>query len=44
MWAVLGIFVKKSKTKVVPELNFAWASDSIEKLKQTLYFTMQDCF
>jgi hypothetical protein len=25
-----GIFLRNQETKVVPELNFAWASDSIE--------------
>lgn len=34
MWSVLwNLWYFNKETKVVPELNFAWSSDSIEKLK-----------
>lgn len=33
MWAVLwGLWAKNSEVKVVPELNFAWSPDPVEKL------------
>lgn len=33
MWGVLWtIWFREQETKVIPELNFAWATDSIEKL------------
>ena len=36
MWAVLwNLWMREQETKVVPELNFAWASDHIVKLKTT---------
>ena len=36
MWAVLwNLWMREQETKVVPELNFAWASDPIVKLKTT---------
>ena len=36
MWAVLwNLWLREQETKVVPELNFAWASDPITKLKIT---------
>ena len=36
MWAVLwNLWMIEQETKVVPELNFAWASDPIVKLKNT---------
>jgi len=36
MWAVLwNLWMREQETKVVPELNFAWASDPIVKLKNT---------
>jgi hypothetical protein len=39
MWAVLwNLWLRNQETKVVPELNFAWASDSIEKLKTNTIF------
>jgi hypothetical protein len=39
MWAVLwNLWLRDQETKVVPELNFAWASDSIEKLKTNTIF------
>jgi hypothetical protein len=34
MWAVLwNLWYRKQETKVIPELNFAWSSDPIEKLQ-----------
>jgi len=36
MWAVLwNLWLREQETKVVPELDFAWASDPIAKLKTT---------
>lgn len=39
MWAVLwNLWLRGQETKVVPELEFAWASDSIQKLERcTIY-------
>ena len=39
MWAVLwNLWLKEKDVLVVPELTFAWATDSIEKLKEvTIY-------
>ena len=34
MWAVLwNLWLRKQETKIVPELNFAWAPDPIKKLE-----------
>jgi hypothetical protein len=39
MWAVLwNLWLRKQKTKVVPELEFAWASDPITKLDRVNIF------
>jgi len=39
MWAVLwNLWVRGQETRVVPELNFAWATDPIEKLETTTIF------
>lgn len=36
MWAILwNLWFRGQETKVVPELNFAWSTDSIEKLQET---------
>ena len=36
MWAVLwNLWLREQKTKVIPELTFAWSSDPISKLKTT---------
>tara|TARA_R110002153_G_scaffold246678_1_gene402550 strand:+ start:107 stop:1123 length:1017 start_codon:yes stop_codon:yes gene_type:complete len=36
MWAVLwNLWLRNQKTKVIPELNFAWSSDPIDRLKST---------
>lgn len=36
MWAVLwNLWLRGQETKVVPELDFAWSSDSIERLQTT---------
>jgi hypothetical protein len=36
MWAVLwNLWLRGQETKVVPELNFAWSTDPIDKLKET---------
>jgi len=39
MWAVLwNIWLRNQETKVIPEMNFTWATDSIEKLQTTSIF------
>ena len=39
MWAVLwNLWLREQETKVVPELNFTWASDPIERLNTTTIF------
>jgi hypothetical protein len=39
MWAVLwNLWLREQETKVVPELNFTWASDPITKLNTTAIF------
>lgn len=36
MWAVLwNLWLRNQETQVVPELNFAWSTDPIEKLEET---------
>ena len=36
MWAVLwNLWLRDQETKVIPELEFAWSSDRIEKLEKT---------
>jgi hypothetical protein len=36
MWAVLwNLWLREQETKVIPELEFAWSSDRIEKLEKT---------
>ena len=35
MWAVLwNLWLRKQETKIVPELNFAWSTDPIERLEE----------
>ena len=39
MWAVLwNLWVREQETKVVPELNFSWATDNINKLETTTIY------
>jgi hypothetical protein len=39
MWAVLwNLWLRDQETKVVPELEFSWASDPITKLDRTAIF------
>ena len=39
MWAVLwNLWMRNQETKVVPELEFSWASDSISKLERTTIY------
>lgn len=36
MWAVLwNLWLRGGETKVIPELNFAWSTDPIDRLKET---------
>ena len=36
MWAVLwNLWLRNYKTEIVPELNFAWSTDPLDKLKET---------
>jgi len=39
MWAVLwNLWLRDQETKVVPEMNFAWATDLVKKLEETTIF------
>ena len=39
MWAVLwNLWLREQETKVVPELDFAWATDNINKLETTTIY------
>jgi hypothetical protein len=39
MWAILwNLWLRKQETKCVPEMNFAWATDSIDKLQTNTLF------
>jgi len=39
MWAVLwNLWLRNQETKIVPELEFAWATDNIDKLKRCTIF------
>ena len=39
MWAVLyNLWLNKKETRIIPEMDFAWATDPIEKLKKCTIF------
>jgi hypothetical protein len=45
MWAILwNLWYNKRETRIVPELNFAWATDPVEKLQEcTIYHNAGIC-